>query len=218
MRQCFQEGEHPTGLAAIRLMLLTGFRRMEVLGLERAWVNAKEHCVHFPDTKSGEQLRAIGRAAVDWIQAQPQREGSPFVFPADWGDGHFVGAVRVLDRVCSRAKLADVTPHTLRHTFASLAGDLGFSELTIAGLLGHAARGVTQNYVHLDAALVVAADQVAAEMVGMLEQDAEARPSNSSGTARKPPISLLDAADEPIQRRSAHRAGRPAVGDARDLK
>src|SRR5208282_3160276 len=101
------------------------------------------------------------------------------------GHGHFVGVVRVLDRVCAKAKISDVTPHVLRHTFASLAGDLGFSELTIAGLLGHAARGVTQNYVHLDTALVVAADQVAAEMVRMLEQDAEARPSNSSGTARK---------------------------------
>jgi site-specific recombinase XerD len=34
-------------------------------------------------------------------------------------------------------------PHVLRHTFASVAGDLGFAELTIAGLLGHSAHGVT---------------------------------------------------------------------------
>jgi hypothetical protein len=39
--------------------------------------------------------------------------------------------------VCSVARLEDVTLHTLRHTFASIAGDLGFSELTIAALLGH---------------------------------------------------------------------------------
>ena len=55
--------------------------------------------------------------------------------------------VRVLDRVCAMAKLEDVTPHTLRHTFASVAAELGFSELTIAALLGHAARGVTQRYI-----------------------------------------------------------------------
>ena len=53
-----------------------------------------------------------------------------------------------------------MTPHTLRHTFASVAGDLGFSELTIAALLGHAARGVTQRYVHIDEALRVAAEKV----------------------------------------------------------
>ena len=157
------EGEHPTGLAAIRLMLLSGFRRMEVLGLERLWVSPKENCVRFPDTKSGAQIRVLGKAAISCINAAAGREGSQFVFPADWGDGHFVGVVRVLDRVCAKAKLSDVTPHVLRHTFASVAGDLGFSELTIAGLLGHSARGVTQGYVHLDTALVVAADRVSAE-------------------------------------------------------
>ena len=34
---------------------------------------------------------------------------------SNWGDGHFIGVVRVLDRVCEKARLADVT-HTLRHT------------------------------------------------------------------------------------------------------
>jgi integrase len=62
-----------------------------------------------------------------------------------------------------------MTPHVLRHTFASVAGDLGFSELTIAGLLGHSARGVTQGYVHLDAALRVAADRVSAKIEKMLD-------------------------------------------------
>jgi integrase len=41
----------------------------------------------------------------------------------------FIAVVRVPDRICEMARLADVTPHTPRHTFASLAGDLGFSEL-----------------------------------------------------------------------------------------
>jgi site-specific recombinase XerD len=77
--------------------------------------------------------------------------------------------VRVLDRVCAEAKLKDVTPHVLRHTFASVAGDLGFSELTIAGLLGHSARGITQGYVHLDTALVVAADRDSARIAELLD-------------------------------------------------
>lgn len=169
MRECATDGEHPTGLAAIRLMLLTGFRRMEALALQRAWVDHRQGCVNFPDTKGGAQVRAIGRAAVACIATEAAGDGSLHVFPADWGDGHFVGIVRVLDRVCARAGLADVTPHTLRHTFASVAGDLNFSELTIKGLLGHAPRGVTEGYVHLDAALVVAADQVAARMVELLD-------------------------------------------------
>jgi len=141
---------------------------MEGLGLKRAWVRPRDGAVYFPDTKSDFQIRAIGPAAVSAVKAQPARGGSEYVFPADIGDGHFIGVVRVLERVCKRAKLTGITPHTLRHTFASVAGDLGFSELTIAGLLGRAPRGVTQDYMHLDAALVVAANQVSAEIARAL--------------------------------------------------
>jgi len=194
MREAARDGEHPTGLAAIRFLLLTGFRRMEGLGIQRPWLDEEEGAVRFPDTKSGAQTRVIGQAAVDLLLAQPQTK-SPFFFPADWGEGHFIGVVRVLDRICERAKIADVTPHTLRHTFASLAGDLGFSELTIAALLGHASRGVTQRYVHIDEALRMAADRVAEEMADILDGKATihrprrggARQSEEAEAAVKPP-------------------------------
>lgn len=129
MREAADDYENATGIGAIRVLLLTGFRRMEGLGLCR-WVHAKEAGIHFPDTKSDFQVRAIGRSALAAIQDQPGRAGCDYVFPADVGDGHFIGVVRVPQRVCRRAKLTGVTPHTLRHTFASVAGDLGFSELT----------------------------------------------------------------------------------------
>jgi integrase len=167
MRTAEQDGEHPTGLSAISFLIMTGFRRMEGLGLRCAWLDDEERSIRFPDTKSGAQTRVIGHAAVDLLLAQPQTK-SPFFFPADWGEGHFVGVVRVLDRICAMARLEDVTPHTLRHTFASVAGDLGFSELTIAALLGHSARGVTQRYIHIDEALRLAADKVAAEISDLL--------------------------------------------------
>jgi integrase len=167
MRTAGQTGEHPTGLAAIRFFLMTGFRRMEGLGLQKPWLNAEEGSIRFPDTKSGPQTRVIGRAVVDLLLAQPLTK-SPFFFPADLGDGHFVGVVRVLDRVCATAHLEGVTPHTLRHTFASVAADLGFTELTIAALLGHSARGVTQRYIHIDAALRLAADKIAGEISNLL--------------------------------------------------
>lgn len=169
MTQMEREGEHPTGIAAIRVMVLTGFRRMEVLAMRKEWVQPDENVVRFPDTKSGPQFRVAGDAAMAILETQALRSHSPFVFPADWGDGHFVGAVRVLKRICARAGLADVTPHVLRHSFASIAASQGFSELTISGLLGHAPRGVTQRYIHLDTALVIAADQVSAELARLLD-------------------------------------------------
>jgi len=174
LRDAAAAGENPTGLAAIRFILLSGFRRQEALALERSWL-LEAGGVNFPDTKSGAQVRPLGRSAMEVLRAQPIRGDGRWVFPSDHGDGHFVGVRKVLTRVCKRAGLENVTPHVLRHTFSSVAGDLGFSELTIAGLLGHAGRSATANYVHLDVALVAAADRVSAAIAAALD-DNSSRP------------------------------------------
>jgi integrase len=174
MREASAHGENTTGLATIRALLLTGFRRMEVLGMRREWLDERERAAHFPDTKSDEQVRPVGRAALKTLLSVPGRPGCPYVFPSDLEDsaGHFVGVVKVLERIAGRAGLKDVSPHVLRHTFSSVAGDLGFSKLTIAGLLGHAAKGDTKSYVHLDRALLVAADRVSETIAAALDGDA----------------------------------------------
>jgi integrase len=53
MRDPGSEGENTIGIAAVRFLLLTGFRRMEALALPWAWVDAKFRCIRFEDTKSG---------------------------------------------------------------------------------------------------------------------------------------------------------------------
>jgi integrase len=162
MRDADMAGENRTALAAIRLLLLTGLRRMEALALRRTWVDGHARCIRFEDTKSGPQLRPIGAGAIKLMGAQPVRDGCPWVFPASRGDGHFVGLPKVLERVCASAQLEGVTVHVLRHSFAATAAEMGFSELTIAGLLGHSVPGITARYAHVPAsALVAAADRVA---------------------------------------------------------
>jgi site-specific recombinase XerD len=60
---------------------------------------------------------------------------------------------------------ADVTAHVLRHSFASVAVDIGLSELTIGALLGHVKSSITSKYAHhADAVLLQAADKVADEV------------------------------------------------------
>jgi integrase len=94
------------------------------------------------------------------------------VFPASVGaDKPMRGFHKVWLRVAAKAALAsDVTPHVLRHSFASIAADLSFSELTIAALLGHKKASVTSRYAHhADAVLLQAADAVSdriAELMG----------------------------------------------------
>jgi integrase len=122
----------------------------------------------------------LGKSAIQFLQARVAVNGknAEWVFPAERGDGHFIGLRKALIRVAKRAKLQGVTPHALRHSYASIAAELGFSELTIAGLLGHAAGSVTAGYVHLDQALVTAADRVAAVIADALDgkPDAEVTP------------------------------------------
>jgi integrase len=168
-----EPGENATALAAIRLLLLTGLRRMECLALRRAWVDGRAGCIRFEDTKSGAQLRPIGKKALELITAQPVRDGCPWVFPASHGDGHLIGLPKTLRRICSKAGLNGVTVHVLRHSFAATAAEMGFSELSIAGLLGHSVPGITARYAP-DSALVAAADHVAKRIASALEGRTEA--------------------------------------------
>jgi integrase len=80
------------------------------------------------------------------------------------------GFNKIWRRVAERAGLpAGVTPHVLRHSFASVAADLGLSELTIAALIGHRKSSVTSRYVHTaDAVLLAAADAVAGRISEMM--------------------------------------------------
>lgn len=156
-----QLGENTVGLSAITALVLTGCRRMEILSLPWSWLDVRASCIRFGDTKTGAQLRPLGKAAVTHLLAQPRQDGSGWVFPAQCGDGYFVGAPRLFARLCHAAGLENVTLHTLRHSFASVAAELGYSELIISGLLGHRGSSVTARYVHLpDRALVAAADSV----------------------------------------------------------
>ncbi len=172
-----EHGENKTALAAITALALTGCRRQEILSLPWSWLDGQRRCIRFADTKTGAQLRPIGEAAATHLLAQPRQENCDWVFPASTGDGSFVGTPRIFQRLCTAARLTDVTLHTLRHTFASVAADLGYSELTIAGLLGHRGSSVTARYAHVpDRALISAADHVAGQVARALNGEATAIP------------------------------------------
>ena len=94
------------------------------------------------------------------------------------------GFPKLWARIAKLGELSlEITPHTLRHSFASLAGDLGYSEPTIAALVGHKGRTITSRYVHTaDAVLLAASDAVAdgtAKLMG------EPRPSSVVVELRK---------------------------------
>lgn len=163
--------ENPTGIAAVRALLLTGYRISEVIGMERSWLHADRGYVHFPDTKTDGQVRPIGQAAVQVLKSLPEKRGLPLFFSSDFVDRPYSGVPETLRALCTIAGIKGVTPHVLRHTFGSVAGDMGFSELTIKALLGHGARGSTQNYVHIDEAMRLAVERVSSKIDQLLRRE-----------------------------------------------
>jgi integrase len=172
MRQLGAEGEPAVGIRAIRHLLLSGFRRMEALTLKWGAIDMSAHCARLEDTKTGPQTRALGLSALRHLAAFKPKDAKPsdYVFPGSGEAGHYVGAPKAWARVVRRAGIAGVTLHGLRHWFASAGAEMGYSDIVIGAIIGHAKRGVTGRYATApDSALIFAADRVSQRLADALD-------------------------------------------------
>ena len=169
MRQAELANIWPAATSAARFLAFTGWRSGEALGLRWDDIDLARRTATLPDTKTGRSVRPLSHVACELLR-NLTRLGD-LVFAATRGDGRMTGFPKLWARIAKLGELPpDITPHTLRHSFASLAGDLGYSEPTIATLVGHKGRSITSRYIHTaDAVLLAAADAVAshtAELMG----------------------------------------------------
>jgi integrase len=166
---------NPTARAAIQALALTGARKNEILTLRPSDVDRGARGLRLQSTKTGRQLRPCSLVAMDLLE-NVEATNQNWIFPSARNDGPIVNLRKPLIAVMKQAGLEDVTAHTLRHSFASVASELDFSEITIAGLLGHTPKGITQRYAHrVDSAVAAAADRVASTILArMMGRDAMA--------------------------------------------
>lgn len=155
----------PLAVAAIRLLLLTGCRKSEVLTLR--WSDYREGHLFLRDSKTGPRTVWLSGPAR-WVLDELDRTGR-WVFPARRGDRPLDG--NWLDRIWWRfraeTELDDVRLHDLRHTHASIALREGETILAIGRLLGHADPQTTLKYAHpADAMARDAAETVGAALAG----------------------------------------------------
>jgi integrase len=156
------EGGNWQHVLAARAAALTGARLSEIQGLLKTDVDPSRMMLRLRQSKTGKSIRPIGAAALAVIKEASALSSSEYVFPSvTREDKHLAGLTQWLTAEVGEA-VPGLTLHGLRHSFASVADDLGYSLPTIKALLGHAGSSVTEGYVHkVDTALVSAASRVA---------------------------------------------------------
>lgn len=159
--------KHPLEVSALRLIALTGCRKGEILELTWDEVDFDEQTFRFKDTKTGRQNRAFGKGAMLELQRIKElfhdESEKGYVFPSVKTVGcHLDDIAKYLVCLCAEhSEFGKYTLHQFRHTFATTAAEMRYADTTIAGLLGHAQRGITSRYIHaVDKALIFAADDV----------------------------------------------------------
>lgn len=132
----------------IRQIALTGCRRSEMISLMWIEADADASCMRLVDSKEGESIRPIGLPVVEYLEERRKTAAGTYVFPGQGEDNAFGSFPNHWEQIFKDSPLAGVTPHVLRHSFASIANDLGFTEVTIAALVGHSKGSVTSKYIH----------------------------------------------------------------------
>lgn len=161
---------YTTSADIIRLLALTGCRRSEIIGLRWDEVDFDGSCLRLAESKEGYSVRPVGLPVLEFLEERRPYADGDYVFTGLRNSPVFGAFPHQWDRIFKGSALDGVTAHVLRHSFASLANDLGFTEVTIAALVGHAKGSVTSKYIHtLDSALVMAADTIAGFIQGLLE-------------------------------------------------
>lgn len=153
---------NPYPSAAIKLLLLTGCRRSEILNLLWKEVDFEHQCLRLPDSKTGAKIIYLNAPALAILGSLPKDTGNPNVFAGNRRDSRVVGIDKVWVRIRKNAGLEDVRLHDLRHSFASVGALGGLSLPVIGALLGHKHAATTSRYAHLSADPIRAAN----EMIG----------------------------------------------------
>ena len=151
--------------ALMQLLYATGMRVSELVGLPLAAAVRDPRLILVRGKGGKERLVPLNQAAREAVQAwvevrgrNPRLAASPFLFPSRSGAGHLTRHRfgQLLKELATKAQIdpAKVSPHVLRHAFATHLLNHGADLRSVQQMLGHADISTTQIYTHvLDARL-----------------------------------------------------------------
>jgi integrase/recombinase XerD len=153
----------PRGLrdkALIQVLYATGMRVSELVGLKPGDLNLDDGYLTCTGKGDKQRIVPIGHEAAEWTRrymrdGRPQllhRRSSPWLFvnARDGGPLSRVGFWKVLKEYGIKASITrDISPHVLRHSFATHLLERGADLRAIQVMLGHADLSTTQIYTHV---------------------------------------------------------------------
>lgn len=167
--------QNATIVAALRFLVLSGWREQEALTLRWDSINFERGVAVLVDTKTGRSERPLGGPALEVLRGQARVEDNPFVFVGERPGSHVAEPKRVWQSVMEDAGLETMAPlrlHDLRHSFTTVARDeMGLGDHIIARLIGHTMSGQTSRYGEVrDQTVRSAATKIAETISGYLNR------------------------------------------------
>lgn len=151
---------------AMRLLLLTGARKSEILRARWENVNLEQRILTVPISKSGKPRHIVlSDAAISVIKSIPQNSGINWLFPGHVEGKPLSDLYLFWNKLRHELGLADVRIHDLRHTFASFLVNTGHSLYEVQKMLGHSDPRTTTRYAHLGQASLLAAAEVVSKCI-----------------------------------------------------
>jgi integrase/recombinase XerD len=153
----------PRGLrdkALIEVLYATGLRVSELISLRAGDLNLEEGYLTCIGKGDKQRIVPLGQQAVDWVRRYLhdgrtpliRKKSSPWLFvnARDGGPLSRVGFWKVLKEYGTKAGISmDLSPHVLRHSFATHLLERGADLRMIQMMLGHADLSTTQIYTHV---------------------------------------------------------------------
>jgi integrase len=141
----------PFAAAAIRLLILTGARRREILDARWDHLDFERGVLRLPDSKTGKKPIYLSAAAQAVLASVPRVAGNPHIIAGAVDGAPRADLKKPWAAVCKAARLRGVRLHDLRHSFASFGAGASLGLPIIGKLLGHSQPATTHRYAHLDA-------------------------------------------------------------------
>ena len=160
---------HPRAFRAIKVLALTGCRCSEITTLKKTDLDLEHNLLNLKDSKTGAKKVPLGAPAVEELKCAMQDSDakSPYVFPATRGGGALIDLRKAFRWALEKAGLPMMRIHDLRHSFATLATEMGEDIRAISKVLGHSNTTTTEIYAHMaNTRKITTANNVAMAIAG----------------------------------------------------